>query len=105
MSTSTRSTSRFPRWKCRRSTSASRRKPDSAMERKNPAPGWAGLSFGNRDVSAARARADHEAVVGVFGNLPPQILIGAVGLHCIDRLLEVRVLGGDLGPQFVGGLQ
>src|SRR3954447_12746922 len=53
----------------------------------------------------ARARADHERVEGVFGNLPPQILVGTVGLHRVDRLLEVGVLGGEFGPQLVGRLQ
>src|SRR5439155_12449573 len=67
-------------------------------------PGEVGLSrsttLGLRR-SAAGARADHEAVVGIFGNLPPQIFVGAVGLHGVDRLLEVGVLGRDLAPQFV----
>src|SRR6478735_10140294 len=54
---------------------------------------------------SARARADHEAVEGVFGNLPPKVLVGAVGLHRIDRLLEVGVLGGEFGPQLVGRLE
>lgn len=48
--------------------------------------------------SAAGARADHEAVVSVFGHLPPQIFVGAVRLHGVDRLLEVGVLGRDLAP-------
>ena len=66
-----------------------------------------GFAFWVSDArrSAAGARADHEAVVGVFGNLPPQILVGAVGLHRVDRLLEVGVLARDFGPQLVGRLQ
>src|SRR3974390_2032961 len=58
-----------------------------------------------RPASAAGAGADHEAVEGVFGNLPPQILIRAVGLHRINRLLEIRIFRRDLRPQFVGRLQ
>src|SRR5262245_49213691 len=62
-------------------------------------PGYTPVAAGRGAVtargggSAAGARADHEAVEGVFGNLPPQIFIRAIGLHRIDRLLEVGVLG------------
>src|SRR3978361_1203264 len=52
-------------------------------------------------LSAPRARADHEAVKGIFGNLPPQILVGAIRLHRVDRLLKVRILAGEFSPQFV----
>src|SRR5258705_11469941 len=55
--------------------------------------------------SAAGARADHEAVVSIFGNLPPQILVGTIGLHRVDGFFEVGVLGGNFSPQLVGRLQ
>src|SRR5207237_9241923 len=81
--------------------------PIAPRQRKSPAsrtrPGVSPSDVLRR--SAAGARADHEAVVGVFGDLPPQIFVGAVGLHGVDRLLEVGILGRDLRPQFVGRLQ
>src|SRR3954467_14932452 len=39
----------------------------------------AGQAFASRHyLSAAGARADHEAVEGIFGHLPPEILVGVV---------------------------
>src|SRR5690242_5380627 len=50
----------------------------------------------------AGAGADHERVVAVFRHPPPQILIRPVGQHGVERLLELRVAGGDLRPQLLG---
>src|SRR5207302_1959100 len=46
--------------------------------------------------SGARAIADQEAVIGVFGHLPPQILVVAEGERRFPALLEIRIGGGDL---------
>lgn len=46
----------------------------------------------NCPSAIADSRSNHEAVVSVFGDLPPQILIRTIGLHRIDRLFEVSVL-------------
>src|SRR5215471_3277553 len=41
--------------------------------------------------SRMRPRPDHESVVAVFGNLPPEVRVVAEGLHRIEHLLEVRI--------------
>src|SRR5262249_46387023 len=38
-----------------------------------------------------RAGTDHEAIVGVFRNLPPQILVVAERLHRIEDLLVIGI--------------
>jgi len=45
------------------------------------------------DASGARARPDHEGVVAVFGDLPPEIFLVAECLHRCQRLLEIRIDG------------
>ena len=46
---------------------------------------------------------DDEAVVGVLGDLPPGQLLLAEGVDGIERLLEGRILGRQLGEVLVGG--
>ena len=59
------------------------------------------------DGAAQRARAVRimKVSIGVFGDLPPQILVVAEPPASFPDLLEVRVLGRDFGIEFVGRLQ
>src|SRR5437762_8036580 len=55
-------------------------------------------------ASTFRSITDHESLVGVFGDLPPQIFIVA---ECVDRsqhLLEIGVLGRFFGVYLIGRL-
>ena len=66
--------------KCRTAAAARFRaaaKQSNQAEKKprSDAPGL--FASSGRDASAARAHADHEAVVGLFGDLPPQICVVA----------------------------
>ena len=63
-----------------------------------------------RDSPAKRpsrlgAIADQEGVVGVFGDLPPQILVAAVGDHRVIDFLEIGIAGRHLVVEFERGLQ
>src|SRR6516162_5495049 len=53
----------------------------------------------------ARSGADHEAVVGVFRDLPPQNLVVAECLHRIQDLFVVGVRRRSLGIDLVRRLQ
>src|ERR1700759_4110188 len=64
-----------------------------------------GLAYRLNSASRARARADPESVVGVFRDLPPQILVVAESLHRVQDLLVVRIGGRDLGIDLVRRLQ
>src|SRR5271165_5071134 len=44
--------------------------------------------------SAARPRPDHEAVVGIFGDLPPQIFLVLERHQAVVHLLEIGIAGG-----------
>src|SRR5207244_8203742 len=50
-----------------------------------------GASFRRRAGSGARAIADEESVVAVYGDLPPEILIVAEREHLLPPLLEVGI--------------
>src|SRR5580693_10520631 len=50
------------------------------------------------------ALADHEIVEGIFGDLPPQILVGAERHVGIGDLLEFGIFGAELRIEIVGGL-
>src|SRR5581483_1211837 len=47
----------------------------------------------------------HVGVVGVVGQLQPEILVGAEGLDRLPVLLEILVLGADLGIDLIGRLE
>src|SRR5580765_5113518 len=81
------------------------RKPNE--KRKGQAPrAWPLLIAAvRRERSAARARADHEGVVGVLGDLPPEIFVIAERHDRVPDLLEVGILGRGLGIHFVRGLE
>src|SRR5579872_3613847 len=51
-----------------------------AAQKARPGKG-PGFNYCRRRQLAAGARADHEAVERVFGDLPPQILVRTIGLH------------------------
>ena len=55
--------------------------------------------------SGAGSRSNHEAIVAEFGDLPPEILVVTVCLHCFNRFLEIRVFNGNLCPKFIGRFQ
>ncbi len=48
---------------------------------------------------------DQEAVVGVLGNLEPEILLIPEGADAVPKLLEIGVLGRDLVIEFVRGFE
>src|SRR5262245_60186000 len=60
------------------------------------------LAIVGRSRSRSRARADHEAVEAVFGDLPPQILIGTEGHDGVVDRLEVGIGGGGFRVKLVG---
>src|ERR1700722_17068187 len=57
-----------------------------------------------RRVSARGARADHESVIGIFGDLPPEIFLVAERHDVVPGLLERRVLRRGFGIDLVRGL-
>ena len=54
-------------------------------------------SVGPDAHSAPRASADHEGVVAVFGNLPPEIFVVAERLYRVPNFLVVSVVRRSLG--------
>src|SRR6266550_6250008 len=58
-----------------------------------------------RTRSGARARPDHEGVVGVFGDLPPEIFVVAEGDDRVPDLLVIGVCRRRLGVDFIRGFQ
>src|ERR1700748_1114609 len=62
---------------------------------------WGAPLTAARDGSAARPRPDHEAVVGVLGDLPPQIFLVLEGHQAVVDLLEVGIGGRSLRVDLV----
>src|ERR1700722_18998538 len=69
-----------------------------ASKRASP---WVSPLTGACNGSAARPRPDHEAVVGILGDLPPQIFLVLEGHQAVVHLLEIGIAGGGLGVDLV----
>src|SRR5262249_41455350 len=60
---------------------------------------------GRAVATRVRPEPNHERVVAVFGNLPPEVCFIAEGLHRIQYLLEVGIDRGGLSVHLVGCLE
>src|SRR5437588_12366778 len=75
-------------------------------KRKNPGARGSGVALSDeKPPSDARAVADQVGVVGVFGDLPPQILVVAERQGRLPDLLEIGIRGRNLVVKFERGLQ
>src|ERR1044072_2467952 len=77
-----------------------------ARKRKKPRSGRSGAHDIRRlGRSDPRAVADHEGIVGVFGDLPPQILVIAERERRLPDLLEVLIRARDFLVELERGLE
>src|SRR6516165_799891 len=91
--------------KCCRPPSRRRLTSNSGGKKRGPATLPAPIVLPRQLASTLRAIADHERLVRVLRDLPPQIFVVAEGIDRRQHLLVVRVLGRFFRVDLVGGFE